>query len=143
MIELTGDLWYYHPHGYICITTNGMVKSNGECVMGRGVAYQATQRFPGIARELGSVIQKYGNHVHVLSNNLVSFPVKHHWKDQADPDLIKRSVLELVELFGWHEDARVYLPRPGCGNGRLRWTDVKPLLENLTNQFIVVNLTSS
>lgn len=141
MIELTGDLWSFHPSGYVCITTNGYVKSNGECVMGRGVAYQATQRFPGIALEIGTLIRSKGNHVHVLPHmDLITLPVKHHWKEQADLVLIQRSIKELEEWwFHSRVESYIYLPRPGCGNGRLQWPDVRPLLEGLSDQFIVVN----
>lgn len=138
MIELTGDLWRYYDDGYVCITTNGFVKSNGECVMGRGVALQATQRFPGIAREIGKLISKSGNHVHVLDRwKLCTLPTKHHWKEKADIDLIKRSISELETIADMLE-CSFYLPRPGCSNGRLQWSSVRPLLTHLSDRFIIV-----
>ena len=46
MKEITGDIWDYHKQGHwIVITTNGTVKSNGEAVMGRGIALQARAKF--------------------------------------------------------------------------------------------------
>ncbi len=34
---------------------------------------------------------------------------------------------------------KVYLVRPGCGNGQLKWEDVKPLIAPiLDDRFIVV-----
>ena len=135
----TGDLWRHYYEGYICITTNGCVKSNGECVMGRGVAFQATQRFPGIAREIGGLIRKGGNHVHVLDRwKLCTLPVKHHWKEEADTALIKDSISELETVADMLQ-CNFYLPRPGCGNGRLQWSDVRPFLTHLSDRFIVVN----
>lgn len=64
----------------VCITTNGFVKSNGCCVMGRGVALGARQRFRGIDRTLGDSIKRFGNTVQPIMEHsgttIVSFPVK-------------------------------------------------------------------
>src|SRR5690349_18926875 len=134
MKELFGDLWELAKgeNKVLCITSNGFVKSNGECVMGRGIALEAAQRFPLLPHHLGRAILKYGNHVLYIGKywetdpkntyKLFSFPVKHHWKQFADPELIKRSAQELVEIFPdayfkAHPDTNVYIPRPGCGNG--------------------------
>ena len=58
---------------------------------------------------------------------ILSFPVKHNWFNNADISLIKRSAKELLD---WSEPFRsIVLPRPGCGNGGLKWEDVKPVLE--------------
>ncbi len=63
MQEILGSIWisYLVPGHSICITTNRVVKSNGEAVMGRGVAQQATELIPGIAKDLGSYIRNHGN----------------------------------------------------------------------------------
>ena len=129
MIEVTGNLWTY-PADVRVITTNGTVKANGECVMGRGCALEAKRQQQGIALALGRLIQQRGNHVHLLNNGkveLYSFPVKHHWMQKADLALIARSAEELlceVETG----PLVVVLPRPGCGNGGLKWSDVKPAI---------------
>lgn len=130
MQEVKGDLWDY-PADIRCITTNGFVKQNGACVMGRGCAKEARDKFPGIDKALGRAILTVGNHVNLLLEygNIVSFPVKHTWNQQADPELIKRSAEELLILtnaYGWDT---VVIPRPGCGNGGLKWENLKPLLE--------------
>ena len=63
MQEVLGSIWinYLVPGHSICITTNGVVKRNGEAVMGRGVAQQATEPIDGIAKDLGSYIRNHGN----------------------------------------------------------------------------------
>ena len=85
MKEVIGDIWDYHDQGHwIVITTNGIVKSNGEAVMGKGIALQAKQRYPDLPKELGQSITFCGNTVRVLGRppfsgyRLVSFPTKHH-----------------------------------------------------------------
>lgn len=50
----------------LCITTNGFVKSNGECVMGKGIAKQIKQYFPNIPKDLGKLIKTKGNKVHLI-----------------------------------------------------------------------------
>jgi hypothetical protein len=132
--ELKGNLWDYHVNGeWCCITTNGFVKLTGECVMGKGVAFQAKYRFPNLPMELGARIKEDGNHVFTFSSyRLITFPVKHKWWELADLDLIKRSAEELYDyLDAAGSIKRVYLPRPGCGNGMLTWKLVKPVLESV------------
>ena len=120
------------------ITTNGFVKRNGECVMGAGCAKEANERFPGLALKLGRYIKQYGNRCFRLGDGLASFPVKHHWKEQADLELIKKSCGELMAMadkFSWND---VLLPRPGCGNGRLTWEEVKPVISELLDDRVTV-----
>lgn len=144
MKEITGDLWDYVNDGCIVITTNGALNSRGECVMGRGTAAQAKRRYPGLAVRIGNMIKVYGNHVYMFQMNttkgemLITFPVKHNWQEPADPELISRSVKELLHLSS-RVHGNFYLPRPGCGNGGLHWDDVKPLLsKHLDDRFIIV-----
>lgn len=134
MKEVKADLWSFHkqPYAVVCITTNGVVKNDGTCVMGRGCAWEAKQRIPTVAKVLGSMIQEHGNHVHHLGTFLMSFPVKHSWWERADLELIKQSAIELRSEAITYKDWSFYLPRPGCGNGKLSWEgEVKPLLESL------------
>lgn len=134
MREVNADLWsLLDPKGHtaICVTTNGFVKKNGNAVMGRGCALEATKQFPGIDEVLGRFLTAYGNHVHRLHENpdIFSFPVKHNWNEVADLDLIKQSLHELWWRMKTDSYKSVYLPRPGCGNGQLSWSAVKPLVE--------------
>ena len=139
--EITGNMWSIEADAH-CITTNGFVKKNGEAVMGAGCAKEAKVKFPGIAATLGHTIQTVGNRVAPLWRQapytLVSFPVKHKWWEAADPELIKQSARDLIRLadtFGWE---KVILPRPGCGNGRLKWEDVKKVLEPILDERVYV-----
>lgn len=122
----------------ICITTNGDVRRDGAAVMGRGVALQAKQRLPGIEYKLGDHIRSHGNHVCCIGS-LIFFPVKHHWKNKANLQLIKRSAEELVALLKISTFIdTVALPRPGCGNGGLDWKDVKEIIAPILPDCVVV-----
>jgi hypothetical protein len=144
MIEIKGNLWDFWDHDHvICITTNGFVKRNGQAVMGRGCALEATQRVPGIAEILGDTIRRNGNHVSILTDKhlplILSFPVKHNWWEEADLYLIERSAWELVEFVTNSENHKTFvLPRPGCGNGRLRWETVKAVIEPILPDWVQV-----
>lgn len=142
MIEVRGNLWTY-PADVRIITTNGFIKKNGEAVMGRGCAFEATQKFPSIAKDLGTRLLREGNHVHVLGlyggDILLSFPVKQNWYEKALPHLIRQSAKELALLVTDLPPERVWvLPRPGCGNGQLTWEEVKPLLADLPDNVHVI-----
>jgi len=152
----------------ICVTTNGAVKTNGDAVTGRGCALEATRLWPALPRLLGQHLQRAGNHVTVLLPGppaVVSFPVKpacaifdgrnairhmasHYtigsripgWACTADPALIERSALELVDLANDKQWSAVVLPRPGCGAGELAWHDIAPLLQRiLDDRFVSVS----
>ncbi len=146
MKEITGNIWDYSSSGHIVITTNGALNTKGECVMGRGTALQAKNRYPGLALRIGKLIESHGNHVYLLQMDtqegemLVTFPVKHHWSEVADLKLIARSVQEL-KVLSQRVSGNFFLPRPGCGNGGLHWDRVKPLLVgSLNDRFSIVEL---
>lgn len=137
MIEVTGNLWEY-PADYRIITTNGTVKKNGQAVLGAGVAQQAVKRYPNLPQELGYSISRVGNIVHTFEQyKLFTFPVKHEWWQEANLELIKLSTHRLSKLI--LDEFRYLLPRPGCGNGKLNWIDVKPIVESLPNNVFVIN----
>jgi len=165
MKEETKDLWTAE---ILCITTNGYVKSSGQCVMGRGCAYQAKVRYPALPKKLGLLIQKYGNRVFDLgiqedSKRIISFPVKPEtvifngsnavkhmrsrfrvgdtvpgWAAKADLGVIEQSCKQLVALADRLKLRDVHLPRPGCGAGELRYEAVRPILEKYLDDRFII-----
>ena len=141
MLEARGDLWSYHDAGaqWTVVTTNGIVLRNGEAVTGAGCALEATHRYPEWPWELGHDLTTKGNHVHVFSKyRLVSFPTKNDWRDDSDLDLIEASCRELMATLEPYNSPLVYLPRPGCGRGRLRWSEVQPVIEPILDDRVVI-----
>lgn len=159
MQEITGNLFdYVGVADVLCITTNGFVKANGSCVMGRGCAKTATIKYPGIDKILGDKLKK-GNMVHGLIRDgntvITSFPVKpitkqckedksnvvKHmqnkfkpgawvpgWACVADPAIIETSADQLLNIVNTYNFKNILLPRPGCGAGELNWEDIKKIL---------------
>ncbi len=154
------ELW---RNGYIvCVTTNGYVKKNGQAVMGRGNAKAMADVIPVLPKALGQHIVKNGNSVGFIYDRVIAFPVKpaqgsynqvlnrvkHLYSPgqivpgfhcKADPDIIKRSALQLVALInqsGISEE--IYLPLPGVGNGELKIQDIKNALKILNDHVTFV-----
>lgn len=141
----------------LCVTTNGIVKSDGHAVMGAGIAKQANDMLH-LSEKLGGYIKQYGNRAFNLGVyqrdyinqplvhfTVFSFPTKHHYKEDSDINLICQSAEQLVEMcnkFGIH---KCYLTPPGCGCGHLNWEQtVKPWLSMiLDDRFIVVDSRTS
>jgi hypothetical protein len=152
MREMTGSLFELDADA-ICITTNGFVNAQGANTMGKGCAGEAKNRYPGIQLVVGERVQKYGNHVflltdqiemgewvlhtpgawenHIMSRALITFPTKDHWRDPSILKLIERSAEELLGLAAAFNFANVLVPRPGCGAGQLSWDEVRPMLHGI------------
>lgn len=130
MLEIHGNIWdNWTADSWLGITTNGDVKRSGECVMGRGIALQVSKKFPEFPEKLGKSIQISGNVPLFFKNyRLFSFPVKHHWHEKASLTLIKASCEHLQDFMEKHK-FKMLLPKPGCGNGKLSWEEVKPVME--------------
>lgn len=144
MREIKGDLWKFHDEGHwVCVTTNGVVKPNGELVMGKGVALEAAKRAPELPAWAGAIVESYGNHAFAYpEKRMILFPTKYNWRDNSDIELIRRSAWELSHM-AFVPQVEVYLPRCGCGNGGLNWEkDVRPVMEGLlySQRFTVVSV---
>ncbi len=149
--EVSGDVWDWYARGYwVAVPTNGTVRKDGACVMGRGLALQAARRFPGFQAAVGTWLGVAGNRVGAFPAwRLFSFPVKDNWREPVLLQLIARSVQDLT--YARHLLARyepqlaalpVVLPHVGCGNGGLRWELVRLHLWPLGGRdFLVVDNT--
>lgn len=139
--QIKGNLWDYwqKPQTIICLTTNGIVRSDGLAVMGAGVAFQATKKIRGLRRKVGDLITQSGNIVQRVGMlPLMLFPVKHHWLEAADLKLIATSARSLQAIAEKSPDLTFILPRPGCGNGKRTWEEVAPLLARLPDNVYVI-----
>ena len=128
MQTIHDDLWNLHDKGItIVITTNHTIKSNGEAVMGRGIARQAALRYPTLPRMVGHHNRVKTPVMYYPEFRLYTFTVKHDWWEDADPTLIRISYNTLFNDMRRTDDM-VAISRPGCGNGHLDWKeDVEPI----------------
>lgn len=140
------NIWNYHSQGYIVVTTNGTIRKNGSCVMGRGIALQASQKFKRFDFKLGAKIRDKGNQVYIWKEErLITFPVKHNWWEKADLKLIEQSAILLKMLCSQPRmdlnisQQCIFMPKPGCHNGRLNWKEVEPIIEKHLPDITIVD----
>jgi hypothetical protein len=145
MREEKVNIWDMHKNNkWICITTNSYVKLNGELVMGRGCAKEARDRFPDIAKRLGTVyyqtrFEKFPPVIILKDLRIIAFPTKCFFKHPAKLDIIENSCKQLMYNIEARGIKEVYLPRPGCGYGALSWEkEVKPLIATFLDDRVIV-----
>lgn len=132
------DIWNWYEKGYhVVIPTNGYVNKVGECVMKRGLAYQAKKLFGKLSIALGNLINQHGNHVYYFERQrLVTFPTKHSWRDEkSDLQLIEASCKELVSLMQKFPTINIVMPKVGCGAGKIEWNSVAPIIQSFFGAF--------
>lgn len=126
----------------VCVTTNGIIKRNGQAVMGAGVALACVKNYPSSSKSLGDKLIENGNIVQVIIETnrgpILSFPTKDHWKDKSDMKLIKSSCSQLMDFVDERKLKNVLLPRPGCSNGGLIWENVKKEIETLLDDRVTI-----
>ena len=108
-------------------------------VMGKGIALQFRQAFPENYRlyraacERGEVRpgRMFVVPTGLLSNPrfIVNFPTKRHWKDKSQVEDIETGLLDLVDVIRREGLHSIAIPPLGCGNGGLKWSDVRPRIE--------------
>lgn len=143
----TGNMWTaFDETALFLLTTNSTVKRNGALVMGRGIARQARDRFPGLDAALGKRIKNVcgsqGQYGLLVSPRwpkakLGAFQVKRHYSQPASLDLIRQSTAALCAWCAKHPAATVAVNFPGIGNGRLRREDVLPIIMQLPDQVTI------
>jgi O-acetyl-ADP-ribose deacetylase (regulator of RNase III) len=133
----------------ICVTTNGIVKANGELVMGAGVALAFAKTYPALPKKLGELVKNRGNRVISVpmdgalfrcgNPGIISFPTKHDYASKSDPELIRKSALELMELLdSFDRPIRVGLPAPGARNGGLTLTQSIDIIDNIIDERVII-----
>jgi hypothetical protein len=144
------------------ISTNSTLCKDGALVMGRGIARQAKERFPGLDLALGTQIQTIcsnpsaslracaersevtglGEYGLLISPRwpeakLGAFQVKRHYSQPASLALIQFSTAALCVWCAKHPDAGVHLNFPGVGYGRLRREEVLSIIAQLPAQVTI------
>jgi hypothetical protein len=136
----------------IVCTTNNVVRKNGSLVMGRGIAKEFKERFKYLEWNWGEIVQNIKDDgeedYHLLVSGprrlehaqvyVVGLQTKRFWGEDSPIDLVVKSCNRLKELASLLNWKKVVMPKPGCGNGNLKWREVKKLI-NMDNRFVITD----
>jgi O-acetyl-ADP-ribose deacetylase (regulator of RNase III) len=105
-------------------------------VMGKGLALQFKQAFPGnfkvYKRACADGAMKPGRMLAWSTGDdryIINFPTKRHWKDKSCLEDIEAGLKGLMWTILYLDIRSIAIPPLGCGLGGLRWQDVRPLIE--------------
>ncbi|MCL4079461.1 macro domain-containing protein [Coriobacteriia bacterium Es71-Z0120] len=109
-------------------------------VMGKGVALQFKESFPGAAcsyidaakRGDVKVGRVFVTESHSLSGPrwIIHFPTKRHWRHPSKLEWVREGLDDLRRVIVELGISSIALPPLGCGNGGLDWADVRPVIES-------------
>lgn len=125
--------------GDIFTSTTDAIVNPVNCVgvMGRGLASEFKRRFPGYFNDYVKLCMSkrlYLGKVKLYETNeqyprwIVSFPTKYHWKEDSTLSGIFLGLESLARNIDRYGIGSIAIPMLGCGNGRLKWDDVKPMI---------------
>jgi O-acetyl-ADP-ribose deacetylase (regulator of RNase III) len=108
-------------------------------VMGKGIALQFKSAYPANFRayraacargdvKLGEMFVFDAGQL-VRPRWIINFPTKGHWKSKSKLRDIEVGLDDLHRVIIELKIGSVAVPPLGCGNGGLRWSDVRPLIE--------------
>lgn len=113
-------------------------------VMGKGIALQFKQAFPEMFTEYQKACRKeevQPGKMHVVETKslfnpkyIINFPTKRHWKNRSRMDDIESGLVDLIKVVNKLEIKSIAVPPLGCGNGGLKWSDVRPKIESAFEQ---------
>ena len=130
----------YEEHGNLLESeADALVNTvNTVGVAGKGVALQFRQAYPdnyqayALAAKHGEVIP---GRMFVWETGhlekprfIINFPTKRHWRGNSRIEDIRDGLQDLVRCIAKYHITSVAIPPLGCGNGGLRWDDVRKLI---------------
>lgn len=114
-------------------------------VMGKGIALQFKQAYPEVFTEYEKACRRsevQPGKMHVVETKslfnpkfIINFPTKRHWKNKSLIEDIESGLLDLVKVVKNLNIKSIAIPPLGCGNGGLKWSDVRPLIEKAFESF--------
>lgn len=131
----------------ICITTNSILKKNGELVMGAGFAKQALNVSNGLAKDFGDKIKLKnlnGGFYGIIPSECgkyLTFQTKLHWMDDSPLKVVTESCLMLKRFSDKNSDKIIGLPYPAINNGGRTKSEIFPIIEILPDNVIVYELS--
>lgn len=106
-------------------------------VMGKGIALSFKKVFPIAMEEYLKAIKNKSIQIgkvqvlktgYLLPKYIINFPTKVHWRYPSKIEYIERGLSDLVVKINEYNIKSISVPPLGCGNGKLEWKEVKPLM---------------
>jgi len=132
-----GNMWS-DPADIWLVTTNSVLNTRNELVMGSGSAAQAKKKHPELPRLFGAEIKRrnidqrcvYGTII--FDNHSVgAFQTKGHFRHGSQLQLIEKSTEMLCEWCYENMNKKINLPFPGVGCGGLNLSEVYEVIDIL------------
>ncbi len=106
-------------------------------VMGKGIALSFKKSFPIVFDEYKKSVDsgtfEIGK-VQVVNTGrlgpeyVINFATKKHWRHPSKLEYIRTGLTDLKQKLYDYKIESISIPPLGCGNGKLDWNDVKPLM---------------
>lgn len=112
-------------------------------IMGKGVALAFRKTFPEAMEEYLKAVREGKIRVgevqvvktqYITPRYIINFPTKTHWRYPSKIEYIETGLSDLVLKVKYYQIRSIALPPLGCGNGKLEWKVVKPLMVKYLNQ---------
>lgn len=104
-------------------------------VMGKGLALSFKNRYPDMFDRYKTVCEKglltTGKLMLFYEADywILLFPTKEHWRNPSKLEYIESGLQKFVHTYAQKGISSIAFPRLGCGNGELKWEEVRPIME--------------
>jgi O-acetyl-ADP-ribose deacetylase (regulator of RNase III) len=130
----------YKSGDILCEDAEALVNTvNCVGIMGRGVALQFKDRFPGNFKAYAKACQRgevqpgrmfvYETGQLISPRYIINFPTKRHWRGKSRIEDIEAGLDDLIQVIKKYNITSIALPPLGSGLGGLDWADVRPRIE--------------
>lgn len=113
-------------------------------VMGKGIALQFKQAYPEMFTEYQKACRKEEikpGKMHFVETKslfnpkfIINFPTKRHWKSKSHMEDIDSGLEDIVRVVKNLSLESIAVPPLGCGNGGLKWSEIRPRIEKAFEQ---------
>ena len=106
--------------------------------MGKGIALQFRETFPENYRQYNAACRRsevQPGKMFITENAgftphwIINFPTKRDWRGKSKIEDIESGLTDLINAIRERNIRSIAVPPLGCGNGGLRWDDVRPRIE--------------
>ncbi len=108
-------------------------------VMGKGIALMFKEAFPENFRAYANACKRDEVQIGrmfvtdrgglLIPRWIINFPTKQHWRQKARMESVNEGLCDLRRVIAENKIRSVAVPPLGCGDGGLRWSQVRAVIE--------------